>query len=97
MFEAKTHYEQVPLDIVRKIVEEQILREIAIRQGQETKNRELEEDARRINVGALHNLQAGVIDTTHESQKQKHKEHAKERNGLQRPRVSRFGWGGEND
>lgn len=44
MFEAKTHYEQVPLDIVRKIVEEQILREIAIRQGQETRNRELEED-----------------------------------------------------
>jgi hypothetical protein len=44
MLEAKTHYEQVPLDIVRKIVEEQILREAAIRQGQGTKNRKLEED-----------------------------------------------------
>jgi|HubBroStandDraft_4_1064222.scaffolds.fasta_scaffold244979_2 hypothetical protein len=44
MLEAKTHYEQVPLDIVRKIVEEQILREAAIGQGQGTKNRKLEED-----------------------------------------------------
>jgi hypothetical protein len=44
MLESKTHYEQVPLDIVLKIVEEQILREIPVRQPQGTKKGKLEED-----------------------------------------------------
>jgi hypothetical protein len=43
MLEPKTHYEQVPLDVVLKIVEEQVLREIPIRQPKETENGKLEE------------------------------------------------------
>jgi hypothetical protein len=44
MLEQKTHYEQVPLEIVRKIVEEQILQEITIEQAQGTNTLKLEED-----------------------------------------------------
>jgi hypothetical protein len=44
MLEQKTHYEQVPLEIVRKIVEEQILQEITTEQAQETNTLKLEED-----------------------------------------------------
>jgi len=43
MLEQKTHYEQVPLEIVRKIVEEQILQEITTEQAQGTKTLKLEE------------------------------------------------------
>jgi hypothetical protein len=43
MLESKTHYEQVPLDVVLKIVEEQVLREIPIRRPEETENGKLEE------------------------------------------------------
>jgi hypothetical protein len=43
MLEPKTHFEQVPLEIVRKIVEEQILRETATAQDQMTKKKVLEE------------------------------------------------------
>lgn len=44
MLEQKTHYEQIPLEIVRKIVEEQILQEITTEQAQETNTLKLEED-----------------------------------------------------
>jgi hypothetical protein len=44
MLEQKTHYEQVPLEIVRKIVEEQILQEITTEQAQGTNTLKLEED-----------------------------------------------------
>jgi hypothetical protein len=44
MLEPKTYYEQVPLETVRKIVEEQIRREITIEQDQETEKKRLEED-----------------------------------------------------
>ncbi len=40
----KTHFEQIPLEIVRKIVEEQIRRETATEQDQRTKKKTLEED-----------------------------------------------------
>jgi hypothetical protein len=43
MFKPKTHFEQVPLEIVRKIVEEQIRRETATEQDQGTKRRTLED------------------------------------------------------
>jgi hypothetical protein len=44
MLEQKTHYEQVLLEIVRKIVEEQILQEVTTEQAQETNTLKLEED-----------------------------------------------------
>jgi len=44
MFNSKTHFEQVPLEIVRKIVEEQIRRETANEQIQRTKKETVEED-----------------------------------------------------
>ena len=43
MLRLKTHFEQVPLEIVRKIVEEQIRREIASKQDQGTMQRTLED------------------------------------------------------
>jgi len=54
MFKPKTHFEQVPLEIVRNIVEEQIRRETAAEQDQGTKGRTLEDlfgCARTINGG----------------------------------------------
>jgi hypothetical protein len=44
MLQPKTHFEQVPLEIVRKIVAEQIRRETATQQVQGTKAEALEED-----------------------------------------------------
>jgi hypothetical protein len=44
MPQPKTHFEQVPLEIVRKIVEEQIQRETTIEQTRGTKKKVLEED-----------------------------------------------------
>jgi len=44
MLEPKTHFEQVPLEIVRKIVEEQVRREKATEQDEGTKKKTLEED-----------------------------------------------------
>ena len=46
MLEPKTHFEQVPLEIVRKIVEEQIRQETGAKQAQGTKKETLEEDLR---------------------------------------------------
>ena len=39
----KTHFEQIPLEIVRKIVEEQIRRETTTEQDQGTMHRTLED------------------------------------------------------
>lgn len=44
MLWSRTHYEQVPMEIVRKILEEQIRREPTIEQDQETKKKTLVED-----------------------------------------------------
>lgn len=55
MLEQKTHYEQVPLEIVQKIVEEQILQEITTEQAQGTKTLKLEEGL----VEAQEELMAG--------------------------------------
>jgi len=44
MLEPRTHFEQVPLEIVRKIVEEQIQREKTAKQNQSTNKKTLEEE-----------------------------------------------------
>src|SRR5713226_4581386 len=44
MLQLRTHYEQVPLEIVRKIVEQQIRRDSTIEQDQGTRKKALEED-----------------------------------------------------
>ena len=44
MLQPKTHFEQVPIEVVRKIVEEQIRREIETEQDQGIKKKTLEED-----------------------------------------------------
>jgi len=43
MLKPKTHFEQVPLEIVRKIVEEQIRRETTTEKDQGTMQRTLED------------------------------------------------------
>ncbi len=43
MLISKTHFEQVPLEIVRKIVAEQILQETALELDRETRKKALEE------------------------------------------------------
>lgn len=43
MLRLKTHFEQVPLELVRKMVEEQIRRETATKQNQGTVQRTLED------------------------------------------------------
>jgi hypothetical protein len=43
MLEPKTHFEQVPIEIVRKMVEEQIRRETATEQDEGTMRRTLED------------------------------------------------------
>jgi len=43
MLQTKTHFEQIPLEIVRRIVEEQICRETATEQDQRTKKKTLED------------------------------------------------------
>jgi hypothetical protein len=45
MLHSKTHYEQVPMEIVQKILEEQIHLEPAIEQDQEIKKKTLDEDS----------------------------------------------------
>ncbi len=57
MFKARTHFEQVPLETVRKIVEEQIRRETAINQDQGTQKQKLEE----VQSGAQELLTAGSL------------------------------------
>jgi hypothetical protein len=44
MLEQRTHFEQIPLEIVRMIVEEQIRRETAAEEAQTTKKQTLKED-----------------------------------------------------
>jgi hypothetical protein len=44
MLEPRTHFEQVPLEIVRKIVEEQIQRQKAVKQDQNIEKKTLEEE-----------------------------------------------------
>jgi hypothetical protein len=44
MLKPRTHFEQVPLKIVRKIVEEQIRLQTTTEQNQETKKKAPEED-----------------------------------------------------
>lgn len=44
MLEPRTHFEQISLEIVRKIVEEQIRRETAAEQDQGTNRETLDED-----------------------------------------------------
>jgi hypothetical protein len=44
MLEPKTHFEQVPLEVIRKIIEEQIRRETTTEQDQGTKKKTLGED-----------------------------------------------------
>jgi hypothetical protein len=43
MFKTRTHFEQVPLETVRKIVQEQIRRETTPNQDQGTQKKTLEE------------------------------------------------------
>jgi len=44
MLRLKTHFDQVPLEIVRKMVEEQIRREAAAEQAQRNQEEHAEED-----------------------------------------------------
>jgi len=44
MLQPKTHFEQVPIEVVRKIVEEQIRGEITTEQDRGIKKKTLEED-----------------------------------------------------
>jgi hypothetical protein len=73
----KTHFEQVPLEVVREIVEEQIRRETIKEPDQGTTDKTLENDLfgpRTINGEAPHIFSRGVIEAIHESQQQENQE-----------------------
>ena len=55
MPQPRTHYEQVPVEIVRKIVEQQIRRDSTIEQDQGTRKKTLEEDL----IGEQHQTVVG--------------------------------------
>jgi hypothetical protein len=55
MLKPKTHFEQIPLEMVRKIVEEQDRRETMAEQEQGTKKKTLKEDL----IGAQEQSMAG--------------------------------------
>ncbi|HEV1993969.1 MAG TPA: hypothetical protein VGR03_06545 [Candidatus Acidoferrum sp.] len=44
MLKLKTHFEQVPLEMVKQIVEKELQREMASEQARGTKKKKLEED-----------------------------------------------------
>ena len=44
MLQSRTHYEQVPMEIVRRIVEQQVRRDSKIKEDQETSKKNLKED-----------------------------------------------------
>jgi hypothetical protein len=73
MLKTKTHFEQVPLETVRKIVEEQILRETATEQNRGTRQQKTLEDLFGAQAQTLATLRAFVRwrhRSNHESQQQ---------------------------
>jgi hypothetical protein len=73
MLEPKTHFEQVPIEIVRKMVEEQIRRETATEQDEGTMRRTLEDlfGPRTTHGEVARIFSGGGIEAIHESQQQK--------------------------
>jgi hypothetical protein len=57
MLQHKTHYEQVPLEIVRRILEEQLRRESTIDPHQEIREKPLEEELVREQEQSVDQLQ----------------------------------------
>jgi len=53
-FELKTHFEQVPLETVRKIVDEQLRRETAAEQHQESEKKKTQEVLLGLETGQRH-------------------------------------------
>jgi hypothetical protein len=93
MFNTKTHFEQVPLEMVKTIIEEQIRREIATELDEEP-NKPVEVDhfaARTIDGAVTHLFSRGAIGTIHESQQQEIQEHVQEKRRIRCSRFSRFG------
>jgi hypothetical protein len=100
MLKAKTHFEQVPLDTVRKMVEQQIRLEITIEQEQGTKNNTLAEDLLAVQEQSMARpctFSREVIEAIHESAQQKLEEHIQKNGRIRRPGLFGFGWSGEKN
>jgi hypothetical protein len=93
MFNTKTHFEQVPLEMVKTLIEEQIRRERAMELDEEP-DKPVEADhfaARTIDGAVTHLFSKGAIETIHESQRQEIQEHVQEKRRIRCSRFSRFG------
>src|SRR5579864_1268256 len=99
MLNAKTHFEQVPLEVVRKIVEEKIQREAAIDQDQETRVKTMQENplGTQEQSQALHTFSQVGVNTIYESEQQQIQEHVQEEGRIRCPGVFRFRWPVEKD
>jgi hypothetical protein len=94
MFNTKTHFDQVPLEMVKKIIEEQIQQEIATELDLEPEYKPAEVDhfgATTIDGDVQHLFSRGAIETIHESQRQEIQEHVQEKRRIRCSRFSRFG------
>src|ERR1700693_2586524 len=93
MLHAKTHCEQVPLEIVRKIVEEKIQRETR-EQGQETRGTAIQENplGTQEQSQALHTFSQVGVNTIYESEQQQIQERVQEEGHIRCPGVFRFRW-----
>jgi hypothetical protein len=99
MLKTKTHFEQVPLETVRKIVEEKLLREAAREQGQETPGQTMQENSlgTQEQSKALHTFSQVGVNTIYESQQQHIQEHSQEEGRIRCPGVFGFRWRDEKD
>jgi hypothetical protein len=98
MLKAKTHFEQVPLETVRKMVEEQIQRDIVT--GQYINNNTLGEDlleAQEQFKAKPYTFSREVTEAIHESPQQKLEEPVQKNGYIRRPGLSRFGWCGQKN
>src|ERR1700687_436679 len=92
MLNAKTHFEQVPLEIVRKIVEEKIQRETAREQDQETRGTGIRENplGAQEQSQALHTFSQAGVNTIYESEQRQIQGHVQEAGRIRCTGVFRF-------
>jgi hypothetical protein len=101
MLKTKTHFEQVPLETVRRIVEEKIQREATSEQDQEkeTPGQTMQENplGTQEQSTALHTFSQVGVNTIYESEQQQVQEHSQEEGRIRCPGVFRFRWRDEKD
>jgi transcription initiation factor TFIID subunit TAF12 len=99
MLNTKTHFEQVPLEIVRKVVEEKIQQETAMEQDQEPRGTAIQENplGTQEQSQVLHTFSQVGVNTIYESEQRQIQEHVQEEGRIRCPGVFRFRWPIEKD